>query len=114
MTFRPDAFVAAAVLCACGAAPAASLQGVFTADDFATVYLSTDLVAESGEVIVDKATTWQTMASFADVALAQLGGESVELMQFKELPKEILRIRRRQAATRRRLARQRGDGARMA
>ncbi|MCP5271892.1 MAG: PEP-CTERM sorting domain-containing protein [Burkholderiaceae bacterium] len=70
MTFRPDAFVAAAVLCACGAAPAASLQGVFTADDFATVYLSTDLVAEAGEVIVDKATTWQTMASFADVALA--------------------------------------------
>ena len=70
MTFRPDAFVTAAVMCACGAAPAASLQGVFTADDLATVYLSTDLMAEAGEVIVDKATTWQTVASFADVTLA--------------------------------------------
>lgn len=70
MPFRLDALVGAAVLCACSAAPAASLQGVFTADDFATVYLSTDLVADAGEVVVDKATTWQTVASFADVALA--------------------------------------------
>lgn len=50
-------------------AQAASLQGVLTADDFATVYLSTDLVADASDLVLDKTTTWQTVQSFADVAL---------------------------------------------
>ena len=51
-------------------AQAATLQGTFTADDFATVYLSTDLSPDAADLIVDKATTWQSVSSFADVALA--------------------------------------------
>lgn len=67
-----------ALLVGTTATQAASLSGTYTADDFATVYLSTDLVADPGEVISDKplalsatgrSNGWVTPASFADVLL---------------------------------------------
>lgn len=51
-------------------AQAASLSGSFTADDYATVYLSTDLVADASEIISDKQTTWGGTQTFSGVALA--------------------------------------------
>lgn len=50
-------------------AQAASLSGSFTADDYATVYLSTDLVADASEIISDKQTTWGGTQTFSGVAL---------------------------------------------
>lgn len=70
MSFRIPTLAAASALLLSAGAPAATLQGVFTADDFATVYLSTDLVPDAGEMVVDKLTTWQTVDSFSSVALA--------------------------------------------
>lgn len=50
-------------------AQAASLSGNFTADDYATVYLSTDLVADDSEIVSDKVTLWGSTQSFSGIAL---------------------------------------------
>lgn len=48
---------------------AASLSGSYTADDYAKVYLSTDLVADASEIISDKQTLWGSTESFSSVIL---------------------------------------------
>lgn len=61
MSVTNRAFVAAGLLASIVAAvpaQAASLSGSYTADDYATVYLSTDPLADASEIISDKTTLW--------------------------------------------------------
>ena len=72
MSVTNRALVAAGLLASVVAAvpaQAASLSGSYTADDYATVYLSTDLLADASEIISDKTTLWGASESFSDVAL---------------------------------------------
>ena len=70
-------WLAAAVI-ATGSAQAATLSGSFNADDYVTLYLSTDLIASPGEIISDKTTLWGTPQSFSDITLTP--GQSVYLL----------------------------------
>lgn len=73
-----QALLATAMAGATMMAQAASLSGNYTADDFATVYLSTDLVADASEIISDKGSLWGSTERFSGVALAP--GQSYYLL----------------------------------
>ncbi|WP_019919588.1 PEP-CTERM sorting domain-containing protein [Methyloversatilis discipulorum] len=73
MNVTTKVFVAAGLLASIVAAvpaQAASLSGTYTADDYATVYLSTDLLADASEIISDKTTLWGSSETFSGAALA--------------------------------------------
>ena len=79
--------LALALLSLSAAAQSATLSGTYTVDDYATVYLSTDLLADNSEIISDKPLElsgsglpigWMTPAFFADVALVP--GQSYYLL----------------------------------
>jgi hypothetical protein len=73
MSVVPKAVIAAglaASILAGASAQAASLSGSYTADDYATVYLSTDLIADASEIVSDKTTLWGSTENFSGATLA--------------------------------------------